>query len=118
VTQGARRARRRLLRGGRGAYFLGYVGRAVQARTLLVRCGSRLTADKRGALERYLAAERSPAAFTWLGLRSVAHRRETLGSELELLCGIAWKRLRPRNTTIPDPLSFEQRRLRRWRARI
>jgi glycosyltransferase involved in cell wall biosynthesis len=116
VTQTGKRARRRLLRGGRGAYFLGYAGRAVQARTLLVRCA--MTADKRRALERYLAAERSPAAFAWLGLRALTHRRETLGSELELLRGIAWRHARPPDVTIPDPLAFEQRRLRRWRARI
>jgi glycosyltransferase involved in cell wall biosynthesis len=116
VTQTRRRARRRFLRGGRGAYFLGYAGRAVQARTLLVRCAPAL--EKRRALERYLAAERSPAAFAWLALHGLTHRRETLGSELELLRGIAWRHARPPDVTIPDPLAFEQRRLRRWRARI
>ncbi len=116
VTQTRRRARRRILRGGRGAYFLGYAGRAVQAQTLLVRCGP--APHKRRALERYLAAERSPAAFAWLAAHGVAHRHETLGSEFELLRGIAWRHVRPRHVTIPDPLAFEQRRLRRWRARI
>jgi glycosyltransferase involved in cell wall biosynthesis len=116
VTHMRTGARRRLLRGGRGAYFLGYAGRAVQARTLLARCA--MSPDKRRALERFLAAERSPAAFAWLGLRALTHRRETLGSELELLRGIAWRHARPRDVTIPDPLAFEQRRLRRWRARI
>jgi Glycosyl transferase family 2 len=116
VTQTGRRARRRLLRGGRGAYFLGYAGRAVQAQTLLARCAT--APAKRRALERYLAAERSPAAFAWLGLHGMTHRAETLGSELELLRGIAWRHARPRDVTIPDPLAFEQRRLRQWRARI
>jgi glycosyltransferase involved in cell wall biosynthesis len=116
VTQTRGNARRRLLRGGRAAYFLGYAGRAVQARTLLVRCA--VAPSKRRALERYLAAERSPAAAAWLGLRALTHRRETLGSEVELLRGIAWRHARPRHVGIPDPLAFEQRRLRRWRARI
>jgi glycosyltransferase involved in cell wall biosynthesis len=116
VTQSGRRARRRLLRGGRGAYFLGYAGRAVLAQTLLVRCA--MTPEKRRALERYLAAERSPADFAWLGLRALTRRHETLGSELELVRGIAWRRARPRHVGIPEPLAFEQRRLRRWRARI
>jgi glycosyltransferase involved in cell wall biosynthesis len=116
VTQTRRSARRRLLRGGRGAYFLGYAGRAVQAQTLLARCDP--APHKRRALERYLAAERSPAAFGWLALRALTHRKVTLGSELELLRGIAWRHARPPDVTIPDPLAFEQRRLRRWRARI
>src|SRR5829696_3818326 len=101
VTQTGRRARRRLLRGGRGAYFLGYAGRAVQAQALLMRCAP--APDKRRALERYLAAERSPAAFAWLALRGLTHRPETLGSELELLRGIAWRHARPPDVTIPDP---------------
>ena len=116
VTRTAKRTRRRWLRGGRGAYFLGYAGRAVQAQTLLARTTP--APDKRRALERYLAAERSPAAFAWLGLHALTHRRETLASELELLRGIAWRHARPPDVTIPEPLAFEQRRLRRWRARI
>jgi glycosyltransferase involved in cell wall biosynthesis len=117
VTQTRPRPRRRrFLRGGRGAYFLGYAGRAVQARALLARTDP--APDKRRALERYLAAERSAAAFAWLALHGAGHRRETLGSELELLRGIAWRHARPPDVTIPDPLAFEQRRLRRWRARI
>jgi glycosyltransferase involved in cell wall biosynthesis len=116
VTQARGRARRRFLRGGRGAYFLGYAGRAVQAQALLARCAP--APEKRRALERYLAAERSPAAFAWLALHGLTHRRETLGSESELLRGIVWRHARPPDVTIPDPLAFEQRRLRRWRARI
>jgi glycosyltransferase involved in cell wall biosynthesis len=125
-----RRGPRGLLRGGRGAYFLGYLGRAVQAQTLLLRCGDRLTPTKRRALERFVAAERSPRALAWLAARALVHRRETLASELELVHGIAWRwavalltRLAgehaPRvcDAAIPDALSFEQRRLRRWRAR-
>jgi glycosyltransferase involved in cell wall biosynthesis len=119
-------------RGWRAAYFCGYLSRAVQARTLLVRCGSSLTPGKRRALERYLASERSPVWFAWLvarPLRRLAGRNETLGSELELVPGILWRRLIPIcaklstlarrrscDATYPDPLDFEQRRLRRWRA--
>jgi hypothetical protein len=53
-------------------------------------------------------------------------RNETLGSETELAQGIAWKWLigiRARRSravldaSFPDPLDFEQKRLRRWRAR-
>jgi glycosyltransferase involved in cell wall biosynthesis len=118
------RARRGILRGGRGAYFLGYLPREVQARALLVRCASRLTRSKRRALTRYAAAARSPIALAWLAarpLRALAGRTETLGSELELVHGIVWRwlvSLAPRgDARFPDPLSFEQRRLRRWRAR-
>ena len=119
---------RRFLRGGRGAYFLGYTAREVQARALLVRCGSRLTRSKRRAMERYVAAERSPAGLAWLAaraLRPLAGRDETLGSELELVRGLVWRRLvqilatagwRRLDVSVPGPLSFEQTKLRRWRA--
>jgi hypothetical protein len=127
------RPRRSALRGGRGAYFLGYLPRAVQAHVLLVRCGARLSDAKRRTLRGFIAAERSPGAFAWLAmrpLRLLAGRTETLGSESELVRGIVWCRLvdrlargarRPGRWTLdagfPEPLSFEQRRLRRWRAR-
>ncbi|HWT23504.1 MAG TPA: hypothetical protein VN213_08355, partial [Solirubrobacteraceae bacterium] len=71
------------------------------------------------------------AALVWLAARSLrvlAGRTETLGSELELVGGIAWRRLvailarAPRerrwDASLPGPLAFEQRRLRRWRARV
>jgi hypothetical protein len=130
---GTRGAAPGLLRGGRGAYFLGYVPRAVQAQTLLVRCAERLTPAKRRSLTRYLAADRSPVALMWLAaraLRRLAGRNETLGSETELAHGIAWRWAvglmafgarkpgrRPIDASFPEPLSFEQRRLRRWRGR-
>ncbi len=119
-------------RGWRAAYFCGYLGRGVQAETLLVRCASLLTGPKRRALQRYVAAERSPLAFAWLLLRPLRRLRganETLGSELELLPGILWRWLivpcakldgirhrRACDATFPHPLDFEQKRLRRWRT--
>jgi glycosyltransferase involved in cell wall biosynthesis len=106
--------------GARGAYFLGYLSREVTAQALLVRCGHRLTPGKRRALERFVAADRSPRALAWLAVRGLTRRRETLGSELELLPGLGWRRLltllRRGDARFPDPLSFEQRRLRRWRG--
>ncbi len=126
-------ARPGLLRGGRGAYFLGYLGREVLAQTLLVRFAERLPGPKRRALRRYVAAARSPVAFGWLACRSLRRlvgRNETLGSEAELVRGIAWRWLvawlatgarrpgrRPLHAGFPDEGSFQQRRLARWRAR-
>jgi hypothetical protein len=122
-----------LLRGGRGAYFLGYAPRVVQAEALLARCERRLSSAKRRALQRFVAAERTPGAFAWLALRPLrllAGRDETLGSEAELARGIVWRWLvavlargaglagrRAGDARFPDLLAFEQRRLRRWRAR-
>ena len=43
------------------------------------------------------------------------------GCESELLPGLIWRRLAPRfgwDASLPDLGSFEQKRLRRWRARI
>ena len=120
------------LRGGRGAYFLGYLPREVQAQTLLGRCADTLTAHKRRVLRRFVASGRSPAALAWLALRSLrvlVGRNETLGSETELVRGVLWRWAvdlgargarapgrRPTDARYPGALAFEQKRLRRWRA--
>ncbi|HEY2439775.1 MAG TPA: glycosyltransferase [Solirubrobacteraceae bacterium] len=119
-------------RGWRDAYFGGYLARKLQAQTLLARCPSALTPRKRRALALMAAAESAPVAFAWLALRPLRRlwgRDETLGGELALACGIAWRWLvaaavvgrerpgrRPWDASFPDPPRFEQRRLRRWRA--
>jgi hypothetical protein len=96
----------------------------VLAQILLARCGDRMFEEKRAALRRYVAAERSPLAFAWLAarpLRVLAGRDETLGSESELVRGIVWRRMAGplrRDASLPDVLSFQQRRLRRWRADV
>lgn len=132
VTVGPGHTRRRrqhsVIDRWRAAYFYGYRSRVMQAQVLLDRCGPRLTPAKRGALRRFVESERSLLAFSWLLLRSLRGlfgRNETLGSELELAEGIAWKwlsalpRLRDHAPTGPPPLdAFSQERLRRWRAAV
>jgi glycosyltransferase involved in cell wall biosynthesis len=133
VTHGGQEEplRRGLLRGGRGAYFRGYLPRAALAADLLARCDGRVSERKRRALRRFIAAERSPRAFAWLAARALARRADTLGSESELVRGIVWRRAtgllaagarapgrRPLDMSFPDVLSFQQQRLRRWRARV
>jgi hypothetical protein len=121
VTHGER-PRRRF--SPRGSYFRGYLPRAVLAQVLLARDGGRLPPAKRRVLERFVAAERSTAALLWLAarpLRVLVGRTETLGSESELLPGLLWRRLAGPlrlDASLPALLSFEQKRLRRWRARI
>jgi glycosyltransferase involved in cell wall biosynthesis len=114
----------------RAAYFYGYLSREVQAQTLLVRCVGRLTPAKRRVLRRFVAAASAPRAFAWLALRPVralAGLTETLGSESELARGIVWRRciglrarLRrsPGDAAFPTPDTYNQKRMRRWRARI
>jgi glycosyltransferase involved in cell wall biosynthesis len=122
VTHEAKPPRRR--RSAKGSYFRGYLPRAVLAETLLLRCRGRLTPEKTDALGRFVAAERSLRWLLWLAvrpLRVLRGRTETLGSESELLPGLIWRRLAPRlrlDASLPELLSFEQRRLRRWRARV
>ena len=125
------------LRAGRGAYFRGYLPRVTLAEAALARCAGRIAPAKARALRRFAAAERSPAAFAWLAarpLRVLAGRTETLGSESELIPGLVWRwalelarrlppglarRLPPAlDARMPDVLSFQQRRLRRWRADV
>ena len=137
VTQGAgpsRRPRREFSVEWRAAYFYGYLARKTLARTLLLRGSARLTARKRRALERFVAADRSPVAFAWLALRplrSLLGRTETLASEVQLAQGIVWRwvigiaarrwRAPGRHmldASCPAPSSFSQKRLRRWRARV
>ncbi|MGH2993283.1 MAG: glycosyltransferase [Solirubrobacterales bacterium] len=126
------RALRDFFSGWRAAYFLGYVTLKVQAEVLLLRCSSRLTPRKRRALTRIVASERSPLSFAWLAarpLRALFGRAETLGAEEHLAKGILWRHIvalrtrrreRPGGSThdssLPPPGSFNQKRLRRWRA--
>ncbi len=118
----------------RAGYFYGYLSRATQAQVTLLRCEHRLSAAKRRDLQRFLAADSSLLALLWLtcrALRPLVGHTETLGTELELAQGIAWKRLivlrarrwrhrrgRLSDASIPPPQSFSQKRLRRWRARV
>jgi len=106
----------------------------MRAQTRLMRCGDTLApADRRG-LELYLRADRSPRAFLWFvmrPLRMLLGRTETRGGESELGIGIVWEWLAGLvsrapgwpdryllDTSFPDPLSFAQKRLGRWRQRI
>jgi glycosyltransferase involved in cell wall biosynthesis len=116
----------------RAQYFYGYLAREVQAQALLIRCDERLTARKRRALRWLVACDRSLLALAWLALRSLralVGRSETLGTELELVHGLLWRRcvsLRARLTqshrgpladaSTPPPQEFVQKRLRRWRS--
>jgi glycosyl transferase family 2 len=129
-----RRAAARRLARWRAAYFCGYLSREVQAQVLLARCADVLTPHKRRVLQRFVGSVRSPAGFAWLALRplrALVGRNETLGGEAALAQGIIWRWLiglrggrrctpgRPAcDASFPDPMSFEQKRLRRWRARI
>ncbi len=137
-TSGRRRPRAKWWRGRidqwRAAYFYGYLPREVQVQTLLIRGGTTITREKRRVLQRFLASAGSPLAFGWLAirpLRAAVGLNETLGSEVDLARGIAWRwltSLRARRARTPDrvgydarppdPASFEQRRLRRWRASV
>jgi glycosyltransferase involved in cell wall biosynthesis len=78
-------------------YFVD-VERLVQLATILrMRCGDRMSAGKRRALERFTAADRSLPAVVRLWARGardiVAERPETLGAEWTLAYAFAWRRL-------------------------
>jgi glycosyltransferase involved in cell wall biosynthesis len=122
------------MRDWRGAYFLGYLPGRMRAQTVLMRCSDTLTPSERRGLELYMRADSSPVAFLWLvgrPLRMLFGRTETRGSEWELAIGIVWRWLvgfvarTPRwpdryllDTSFPEPLSFAQKRLGRWRERV
>ncbi len=122
------------MRDWRGAYFLGYLPGRMRAETLLMRCSDTLSASERRGIELYIRADSSPVAFLWLigrPLRMLFGRTETRGSEWELAVGVLWRWLvslvgaAPRwpdryllDTSFPEPLSFAQKRLGRWREQI
>jgi glycosyltransferase involved in cell wall biosynthesis len=72
--------------------------RLIQFATMLqMRCGERMSAPKRRALERFTRADRSIVPLARLGVRGarevVGQRRETLGGEWMLLHAFAWRHL-------------------------
>jgi glycosyltransferase involved in cell wall biosynthesis len=80
----------------REAYFDEWCRTLVFATVLDMRCGDRLAADKRRAMHRVLAGERSAITLAWLAARparSLAGRNETRGFEHRLLRGLAWRHL-------------------------
>ncbi len=65
---------------------------------LRLRLGTRILPDRRRELDRFAAAERSPAALAPLGYRGLlelAGRGQTLGAEWMLFRAFTWRRLLP-----------------------
>ena len=122
------------MRDWRGAYFLGYLPARMRAQTLLMRCPDTLTTSERRGLRLFIRAESSLPAFLWFvgrPARMLFGRTETRGGEWELAAGIVWRWLvsllagMPRwpdryllDTSFPEPLSFAQKRLGRWREQV
>jgi glycosyltransferase involved in cell wall biosynthesis len=87
--------------------------RLMQFGTILeMRCGARMSARKRRALDRFMRADRSPRAIAHLLPRTVREQvgpPETLGAELGLLLAFAWRHMLTASTT---GLESPRRRLR------
>ncbi|MET0127975.1 MAG: hypothetical protein ABW249_05270, partial [Solirubrobacterales bacterium] len=83
-----------LLAEWRRIYFAEYCRMALTAAALDRRLGGRLGKTRRRAIERALAADRSPAALAWLAGRQLRRLRrdDTGGSEAGMLRGLAWRR--------------------------
>jgi glycosyltransferase involved in cell wall biosynthesis len=78
----------------RTTYFAEYCRTAVFAQVLLLRFGDRLSASRRRALERLIAADRSAGALFWLAARRLRRRTgrdETLDAEGRLLRAALWR---------------------------
>jgi glycosyltransferase involved in cell wall biosynthesis len=67
------------------------------AAILKMRCGDRMSPRKRRALDRFLRADRSPAALARFAVRAtrelLRRRPETLGAELGIFFAFAWRHL-------------------------
>jgi glycosyltransferase involved in cell wall biosynthesis len=91
-----RRDPRERVRMWRTRYFVD-VSRLMQVATVLrMRCGDRMTARKRRAVDRFLRADSSAAALGALwarGARELVGRPETLGAEWMLTYALLWRRM-------------------------
>ena len=90
-----RRPSRPSLGAWRDAYFGSYLRLRQLARVLELRAGDRISASRRRALERLIAAERSSLAAAWLAARSLRPllgRDETMGRERVLFAAVLWRR--------------------------
>jgi glycosyltransferase involved in cell wall biosynthesis len=89
-----RRPLRDRVRRWRLTYFVD-ICRLLQFATVLqMRCGDRMAPPKRRALDRFVRADRSPAGlgrFAARAGRELVGRPETLGAELGLFFGFAWR---------------------------
>jgi glycosyltransferase involved in cell wall biosynthesis len=113
--RGWRRPLRDRVRLWRLTYFVDAC-RLLQLATILeLRCGERMAAAKRRSLERFVRADRSPVPLGWLAARAArefAGRPETLGAELGLLFGFAWRHAvtaSVRVGTPPRPVRLDSR---------
>ena len=80
----------------RATYRDSYLQLAQFARILEVRIGDRISPSKRGALRRFVSADRSLSGPLWLALRSLRSllgRNETMGRERALAASLIWRRL-------------------------
>jgi glycosyltransferase involved in cell wall biosynthesis len=81
--------------------------RLLQFATILkLRCGERMGRSKRRALDRFMRADRSLLPLGWLAARSARElvgRPETLGAELGLFFGFAWRRALGATTRTGEP---------------
>jgi glycosyltransferase involved in cell wall biosynthesis len=94
------RERRRAEAGHRGggarADYVHYLRLRLLAESLIARGGARLGPSARRSMRRFIRAERSPFGLLWLlarPARQLAGRNETMGAELRLVRGLAWRRL-------------------------
>jgi glycosyltransferase involved in cell wall biosynthesis len=78
-------------------HYFADICRLVQFATVLItRCGEQMAPSKRKTLERFIAADRSPAVLSrmaWRGARELLGTPETLGAEWMLFHALAWRRL-------------------------
>ena len=87
---------RERIRKWRMHYFVDIARLLVFATVLLMRCGRRMPARKRGTLERFLDCDRSlgeAATLLWRGIRELSAVPETLGAEWMLFLALVWRRL-------------------------
>jgi GT2 family glycosyltransferase len=92
--RGWRRPLRRRVGLWRLTYFVDACRLLQFSTILMLRCGPAMAPRKRRALERFMRADRSLLPSAWLlarSLRELAGTPETLGAELGLFFGFAWR---------------------------
>lgn len=98
---------RQTVNGWASAYFDVYLRLQALAQALISRCGDRMPAKKRRALERFIATARDPLGPVrlWLrSLRSLVGRNETFGVERVLARAVLYRHLAAVKNRLPAQL--------------
>jgi len=96
-----------IVAGWRQVYFGDVLPRELMARSVLTRCGRRMSERDRRAVQRLTTLESKRTGMAWLAWRALQwsiHRGGRTGAELQLLKGVLWQRAAAQTDTFIQPV--------------